>query len=198
MIANTVIISTIAGMSEPKDILSEFWREDNKDNTYVTLINFVLSLKSSAPFHEHSPQLYSLTSLESWGKVKGGMFKLWKGEVVDKFVVVQHLVFGEEFRCTWVVEESFRGEGDFVGEKFINREGGEMEGSVFPGARGGGGLPEPGRAPWANNGGGGGGQMGPGGMPVTRAPWAGGGEGGRWDREGCRLRDRRGRIMIVM
>ena len=104
---------------------------------------------------------------------------------MDKFVVVQHLFFGETFKCTWHVEEQvrprrlriirrfgklsslfltcssaslvsqFRIKDNFVGDKFINREGGEISGSFFPPA---------GRAPWAVGGG-------PP-VPVTRAPWA--------------------------
>ncbi|GMH89431.1 hypothetical protein TrST_g7340 [Triparma strigata] len=141
--------------SSPSDVLSESWREDNTSNLYVGRIRFVMELKSRAPFCEHSPMLHSLTGVESWEKVRGGMLKLWKGEVLDKFVVVQHLVFGETFKCTWHVEEQFRIKDNFVGDKFINREGGEISGSFFPPA---------GRAPWAVGGG-------PP-VPVTRAPWA--------------------------
>lgn len=47
------------------------------------------------PFHEHSSQLYSIaTGVPNWGKVNGGLFKMYEAEVLGKRVVVQHIPLG--------------------------------------------------------------------------------------------------------
>lgn len=46
------------------------------------------------PFNEHSPILYSITGVAEWQKVNSGMFKMFTAEVLMKFPVVQHFLFG--------------------------------------------------------------------------------------------------------
>lgn len=48
----------------------------------------------SGPFEEHSPMLHSITNVIHWEKVNGGMMKMYKGEVIGKFPVMQHFYFG--------------------------------------------------------------------------------------------------------
>ncbi|CAE7098774.1 unnamed protein product [Rhizoctonia solani] len=62
---------------------------------YTLSIARVKSIKSG-PFHEHSPQLYSIaSSVPVWSKVNSGLLKMYEAEVLSKRVVVQHLPLGE-------------------------------------------------------------------------------------------------------
>ncbi|CAE6443806.1 unnamed protein product [Rhizoctonia solani] len=62
---------------------------------YTLSIARVRSIKSG-PFHEHSPQLYSIaSSVPVWSKVNSGLLKMYEAEVLSKRVVVQHLPLGE-------------------------------------------------------------------------------------------------------
>ncbi|KAJ9446847.1 Serine/threonine-protein phosphatase 2A activator 2 [Diplonema papillatum] len=62
------------------------------DYIYMECIDWILTNKSGA-FHENSPTLASLTSLQ-WPKIKTGMLKMYNAEVLGKWPVVQHLCFG--------------------------------------------------------------------------------------------------------
>ena len=46
------------------------------------------------PFHEHSPILYDITAVASWAKVNSGLHKMYVAEVLKKFPIVQHFLFG--------------------------------------------------------------------------------------------------------
>ncbi|BES88587.1 phosphatase [Nesidiocoris tenuis] len=46
------------------------------------------------PFAEHSNQLWNISALPNWEKVNSGLIKMYKGEVLSKFPVVQHVLFG--------------------------------------------------------------------------------------------------------
>ncbi|CAE6376347.1 unnamed protein product [Rhizoctonia solani] len=62
---------------------------------YTLSIARIRSIKSG-PFHEHSPQLYSIaSSVPVWSKVNSGLLKMYEAEVLSKRVVVQHLPLGE-------------------------------------------------------------------------------------------------------
>ena len=60
---------------------------------YLEAVKFVSRLKSG-PFEEHSACLFSITSVIHWTKINGGMIKMYKGEVLSKFPVIQHFTFG--------------------------------------------------------------------------------------------------------
>ncbi|KAJ1308049.1 hypothetical protein OPQ81_002116 [Rhizoctonia solani] len=61
---------------------------------YTLSIARVRAIKSG-PFHEHSPQLYSIaSSVPVWRKVNSGLLKMYEAEVLSKRVVVQHLPLG--------------------------------------------------------------------------------------------------------
>ena len=77
---------------------------------YIASTNYIKRLKFTAPFPETSPMLTSIAKLPEWKKVASGLMKLYEGEVLMKFVVVQHFVFGEIFKCSWVpVQQDQRG-----------------------------------------------------------------------------------------
>ncbi|GMI36049.1 hypothetical protein TrCOL_g4426 [Triparma columacea] len=125
---------------------------------YVGCIKFVRELKARASFGEGSPMLYDISELPSWAKASRGLERLYEGEVLGRYPVVQHFVFGGIWKGEWESKGRIKTapKNTFVGV-----------GGVEPPGMGGG---EGTRAPWATGGGGGGG----GGPPFegTRAPWA--------------------------
>lgn len=60
---------------------------------FMGCIKFILQVKTG-PFAEHSNQLWNISSVPSWSKVNGGLLKMYTAEVLDKFPVVQHVLFG--------------------------------------------------------------------------------------------------------
>lgn len=50
----------------------------------------------SGPFAEHSPTLDSISNVphQLWFKVNNGLIEMYRREVLDKFVIVQHFLFG--------------------------------------------------------------------------------------------------------
>jgi len=73
---------------------------------YFRCIQYIKSLKKDVPFFESSPMLDDISRLPNWGKVSGGLLRLYEGEVLNKLPVVQHFVFGEIFKATWVPSAS--------------------------------------------------------------------------------------------
>jgi serine/threonine-protein phosphatase 2A activator len=68
---------------------------------YLSAVSFINSVKSGAPFAEHSPVLNDISSLPSWRKVNEGLAKMYRAEVLSKLPVVQHFVFGSIFSASW-------------------------------------------------------------------------------------------------
>lgn len=82
---------------EPKDVLNEAIVNREKDrNLYFGAIAFIYRVKRG-PFFEHSPTLYGVCEIKNWAKIKSGMIKMYNGEVLSKFPVVQHFYFGDLF-----------------------------------------------------------------------------------------------------
>ncbi|CAN6608026.1 serine/threonine-protein phosphatase 2A activator 1 [Trichomonascus vanleenenianus] len=81
----------------PKMVLRKQYMEDlSGENLYFAAINFINQMKRG-PFHEHSPILYDVTAVPTWHKIHRGMVKMYVAEVLGKFPVVQHFVFGNVF-----------------------------------------------------------------------------------------------------
>lgn len=68
---------------------------------YLEGIAFIKQLKSSAPFAETSPMLNDISGLQDWAKICSGLMQLFRAEVLGKYPVIQHLLFGDLLRCTW-------------------------------------------------------------------------------------------------
>lgn len=64
------------------------------DYSYCRWIDYIYKVKKGA-FAEHSRMLYSLRNVPHFTKLTGGMLKMYKGEVMDRFLVVQHFRFGQ-------------------------------------------------------------------------------------------------------
>lgn len=64
-----------------------------EDYMYLACVKFVLEMKTG-PFQEHSPILAQSAEAESWQKVHQGMMKIYFTEVLGKYPVMQHFLFG--------------------------------------------------------------------------------------------------------
>jgi serine/threonine-protein phosphatase 2A activator len=65
----------------------------NRDEyAYCKWVDHVPTVKTGT-FAEHSRMLWSLRSLPHFQKLNSGTIKMYSGEIMDRFLVVQH------FRC---------------------------------------------------------------------------------------------------
>jgi serine/threonine-protein phosphatase 2A activator len=81
----------------PSSILNpEVLKNQRTKNLYYNAISFIRKVKLG-PFNEHSPILYQISRSKNWEKVFSGMLKMYYGEVLSKFPVVQHFYFGGVF-----------------------------------------------------------------------------------------------------
>lgn len=72
-----------------EDILDNF----SNEYMYLSCVAFVKKVKKG-PFAEHSPLLDDISGVPNWSKVNGGMLKMYKVEVLEKFPIMQHFLFG--------------------------------------------------------------------------------------------------------
>lgn len=80
---------------EPKNFPERAVAEEHeRDYMFHAAIAFIHKVKSG-PFAEHSNQLWNISGVEEWSKVNRGLLKMYNDEVLSKFPIVQHLVFGE-------------------------------------------------------------------------------------------------------
>ncbi|XP_065829499.1 serine/threonine-protein phosphatase 2A activator-like isoform X2 [Oscarella lobularis] len=63
------------------------------DFMFMSCIDFIYKMKTG-PFNEHSSILYSISGLPTWSKINKGLIKMYKGEVLTKFPIIQHFPFG--------------------------------------------------------------------------------------------------------
>ena len=66
---------------------------------FGTALTWSVKAKPGAPINETSPVLWSLAGVKDWNKVTLGLMRMYKGEVLGKLPVVQHLLFG--YRIQW-------------------------------------------------------------------------------------------------
>jgi hypothetical protein len=86
----------------PADVHNpELLREYAPEYLYFEGIQFIKNIKSSAPFAETSPMLNDISGMADWAKICSGLMRLFQAEVLFKFPVIQHLLFGNVLRCTW-------------------------------------------------------------------------------------------------
>ncbi|KAK9806558.1 hypothetical protein WJX73_000697 [Symbiochloris irregularis] len=63
------------------------------DYLYFAAVHFVRQVKKG-PLAETSPMLNDISGVPSWNKVNSGMFKMYHAEVLSKFPIMQHFLFG--------------------------------------------------------------------------------------------------------
>jgi len=91
--------SQLAGSAlEPRDIPDRDAMETNKNNyLFCAAIAHIHQVKTG-PFSEHSNQLWNISAVPHWKKVNEGLLKMYKAEVLSKFPIVQHILFGTLFK----------------------------------------------------------------------------------------------------
>jgi len=79
---------------EPSSVRSSrVYNTQDKDYMYLAAIKYINEVKTG-PFFEHSPTLDGVANVIHWEKVNQGMMKMYKGEILGKFPVMQHFKFG--------------------------------------------------------------------------------------------------------
>ncbi|GIY48701.1 hypothetical protein CDAR_314501 [Caerostris darwini] len=76
--------------SFPEEEIAEIYA---KDYMFMGCIKFINKVKTG-PFSEHSNQLWNISGVPLWEKVNSGLIKMYKNEVLCKFPVMQHVLFG--------------------------------------------------------------------------------------------------------
>jgi serine/threonine-protein phosphatase 2A activator len=83
---------------KPKSFLNEeMCAAFSKDYMFLGCIQHIHKVKRG-PFAEHSNQLYNISGVPTWSKVNSGLIKMYKAEVLSKFPIIQHFVFGSLLR----------------------------------------------------------------------------------------------------
>lgn len=62
---------------------------------YLSAIQYTMGIKQGVPFSQHSPLLYDLArTVPTWEKINSGLIRMYSDEVLHKFPIVQHFLFG--------------------------------------------------------------------------------------------------------
>lgn len=82
-----------------------------KQYMYFECIHFINAIKTvpnnqqKLSIRWHSPMLDDISSAKSWIKIKEGMIKMYKAEVLGKLPIVQHFMFGSIIKCPEGISE---------------------------------------------------------------------------------------------
>ncbi|EGW31231.1 uncharacterized protein SPAPADRAFT_141506 [Spathaspora passalidarum NRRL Y-27907] len=71
---------------------------------YMECIDFINNIKTTRNGEKlsirwHSPMLDDISAAKSWAKIKEGMVKMYKVEVLGKLPIMQHFMFGQLIPC---------------------------------------------------------------------------------------------------
>lgn len=105
---------------KPKLIHNEELVEMYKDKyMYMECIHFINTIKTLPQNQEqklslrwHSPMLDDILAAKSWLKIKEGMIKMYKVEVLGKLPIIQHFMFGRLIPCPPGIAEHTEEEDD--------------------------------------------------------------------------------------
>lgn len=70
--------------------------EHRKEFMFIGCIDYIQQVKTGH-IAEHSNQLWSISAVASWSKICTGLIKMYQKEVLSKFPVIQHVLFGSIF-----------------------------------------------------------------------------------------------------
>ncbi|RLV93861.1 Serine/threonine-protein phosphatase 2A activator 2 [Spathaspora sp. JA1] len=90
---------------KPKSIHNPELVEMYKDKyMYMECIDFINNIKTTRngdklSIRWHSPMLDDISAAKTWDKIKLGMIKMYKVEVLGKLPIMQHFMFGELIKC---------------------------------------------------------------------------------------------------
>jgi len=76
--------------------LHDYYTNFYKDYIFLAAVRHICSVKTG-PFAEHSNQLWNISGVPLWSKVNTGLIKMYKAEILAKFPVIQHFLFGSLF-----------------------------------------------------------------------------------------------------
>ena len=81
----------------PNAVLDErLMAEQAEHNLYFSCIHYIYSTERG-PFFEHSPDLYQISGVPSWEKINLGLIRKYEDDVLSKWPVLQHVLFGKLF-----------------------------------------------------------------------------------------------------
>ena len=148
-----------SGIAKPSSV--ELYRDSNM---YFSAVGFINDVKKG-PFWEHSPLLFDISGIkDGWGKVNKGMIKMFSGEVLGKFPVVQHFPFGSLFSWELDPDAEVPAQSVHLGTHDATGAGsGAAPGTAAPWQQPASGMPGVGAGTSV--------PTGPG-LPYSRAPWA--------------------------
>lgn len=84
-----------------KFVEEETINEFKDDYMFIGCIDYIQQVKTGH-IAEHSNQLWSISAVPSWSKICSGLIKMYQKEVLSKFPVIQHVLFGEIHKLTAV------------------------------------------------------------------------------------------------
>lgn len=89
-------LSVNSPMDPERFVEQETIDQYRKEYIFISCIDYIQQVKTGN-FAEHSNQLWSISAVQSWSKICTGLIKMYQKEVLSKFPVIQHLLFGTIF-----------------------------------------------------------------------------------------------------
>lgn len=76
-----------------EDIINEY----KDEYLFIGSIDYIKQVKTGH-FAEHSNQLWSISAVPSWTKINSGLVKMYQKEILSKYPIMQHALFGKLLR----------------------------------------------------------------------------------------------------